>query len=192
MTPRIAVFDQFPGEYDAWFDTYPEVYARQIRILRAFIAENGTGLEIGVGSGRFASLLGIRHGLDPSLPLLAMARQRGVEPVAGLGECLPYRSGSFDQVLMMTVICYMDEYSRSFREAHRVLKPGGSLVVGFLEPGGEIAERERAREPKGRFLRYAVFHPAVEVMAVLAGAGFSGISLVYHQNGFCIVTARKE
>jgi SAM-dependent methyltransferase len=191
MTARTSVFEHYAGDYDAWFDTFPQVYATQLRLLRTFIPDKGTGLEVGVGSGRFASPLGIVHGLDPSLSLLAVARQRGVETVAGLGEFLPYRNGSFDYVLMMTVICFLNHIGRPFCEVCRILKPGGILVVAFLEKGGEIAERERAQKPKGRFLSHATFRSADEVTVALAGSGFSEVAVVHNKKGFCIVTARK-
>jgi SAM-dependent methyltransferase len=84
-------------------------------------------LEVGVGSGRFASSLGIRYGLDPLPAILTLARTRGVENVQGVGEFLPYRADTFDSILMMTVICFMDDPARSFREAFHVIRPGESL-----------------------------------------------------------------
>ena len=186
-----TVFDRFAADYDQWFDTHMEDYATQLALLHGVVPANGTGLEEGVGSGRFASSLGIGFGLDPSPALLLMARKRGVECVRGIGESLPYRSGTFDYVLMMTVICYLEDISRSFREALRVLRPNGIIIVAFLEKGGEIAERERTREPKGRFLRYATFRTADDVTQALTGAGFSEAGIVHNQQGFCIVIARK-
>jgi ubiquinone/menaquinone biosynthesis C-methylase UbiE len=193
MNPIVRVFERFADDYDHWFDTHGDVYAEQIDLLcRSIPAGMGQILEIGVGSGRFASRLGIRHGLDPSTRLLAMARDRGVEPVLGEGEFLPYRNGTFDTVLMMTVICFMDNLPRSFHEAFRVTRDGGMLVVAFMEKDGEVARRQKDGHSAGRFLQYAQFLSAGEVTAALAGAGFSGIAVQENLHGLCIVTATKE
>ncbi len=85
MNPTVGVFDRYADDYDQWFDENNEVYAAQADCLSRYITGTDNSLEIGVGSGRFASRLGIRHGLDPSARLLAMAHQRGVETVRGRG-----------------------------------------------------------------------------------------------------------
>jgi ubiquinone/menaquinone biosynthesis C-methylase UbiE len=192
VNPVVSIFDRCAEDYDQWFDTNNKVYADQTDCLRRYITGTDNSLEIGVGSGRFASRLAIRHGLDPSPRLLAMARQRGVETVQGKGEFLPYRAGTFNRVLMMTVICFLDDVARSCNEAFRVIQSGGMLVVAFMEKDGEVALRERARKPAGRFLQYAEFLAVEQVMAALTNAGFSGVSVRENLHGFCIVTARKE
>ncbi|MFA4878371.1 MAG: class I SAM-dependent methyltransferase [Methanoregula sp.] len=192
MNHVVSIFDRYADEYDQWFDTHNEIFAAQSDLVLRYFPLTDWKLEIGVGSGRFASRLGIRHGLDPSPRLLAMARQRGVETVQGKGEFLPYRTGTFNCVLMMTVICFLDDVARSCNEAFRVIQSGGMLVVAFIEKDGEVALRERARKPAGRFLQYAKFLATGQVMAALANAGFSGVSVRENLHGFCIVTARKE
>lgn len=185
------VFDQFARDYDRWFDTHAEAFSAQLALLRTVIPETGEGLEVGVGSGRFASSLGIHYGLDPSPALLTMAGQRHVETALGIGEHLPYRSGTLDFVLMMTVICFLDDISQSLREAFRVIRPNGIIIVAFLEKDGEIAVRESCGKSRGRFLQHATFRTAGEVMTGLGTAGFSGILRVHSPHGFCIITARK-
>jgi len=50
------------------------------------IPEFGRGLEAGIGSGRFAAPPGIGDGIDPSRPLIAMAKDRGIEVIQGAGS----------------------------------------------------------------------------------------------------------
>jgi len=139
MNAAISVFNRYAGEYDRWFETHGAIYREQIALLRRVLSRGGMQLEVGVGPGRFALPLGIRHGLDPSPVFCTLARKRGIETLQGVGEFLPYRADTFDHILMMTVICFMDDPARSFHEAFRVLRPGGSLVTAFLEKDGEIA-----------------------------------------------------
>jgi hypothetical protein len=54
MNPLNPVFDEHAAEYDRWFDDHPGTCAHQVRMLRKAVGTTGTGLEVGVGSGRFA------------------------------------------------------------------------------------------------------------------------------------------
>ena len=191
MNPAPGVFDLYAEDYDRWFDTHKETFDNQLALLCPLIPRKGIGLEIGIGSGRFSAPLGIQYGLDPSVSLLSMARQRGVESVVGIEESLPYRSGTFDQVLMMTVICFFNHLNRSFSEANRVLVPGGTLVIGFFDKDGELVQQEQERDPPGRFFQNAMFRTADEVEDALVASGFSSCMFLESQQGFCVAVARK-
>ena len=152
---------------------------------------------MGVGTGRFASPMGISVGLDPSLPMMEVARRRGVVCVRGVAERLPFRDGPFDLLLMVTVDFLLGDKARAFREAARVLAPGGSIVVGFIRrdsPLGRRYEGEKGRDEgnkgdkrnegktgkRGRdeagFYGEARFHSPEEMAALLEGAGFGGLA----------------
>jgi len=192
MIPSRRVFEDHAGDYDRWFDETGDVYAAQVRMLRAIIPDHGCGLEVGVGSGRFAVPFSIRCGIDPSHELTRMAKQRGIEVVPGEGEHLPYRAGSFDYVLMMTVICFLDDSAAVFHEVNRVLRPGGMLVVGFIEAGGEISLQYQSESIRGRFLRYAKFRNVNEVNTCFKDAGFTQVSIIEWTRGFCIMKGTER
>jgi ubiquinone/menaquinone biosynthesis C-methylase UbiE len=120
-----------------------------------------------------------------------MAKRRGVEVTLGEAEHLPYRAGSFDFVLMMTVICFLDDIQRAFHEVHRVLGPGGTLVAWFIEAGGEIFQKYRHEPIKGRFLQFATFRTIDEVYGFFKDAGFADISVLQREHGFCVMSGRK-
>ena len=191
MIPSRIVFNEHPGDYDTWFDDHNSVYQAQLRILRGVVPDFRHGLEVGVGSGRFAAPLGIHSGIDPSQNLALMAKHRGVEVTLGEAEHLPYRAGSFDFVLMMTVICFLDDIQRAFHEVHRVLEPGGTLVTGFIEAGGEIFQKYRHQPIKGQFLQFATFRTIDEVYGFFKDAGFEDVSVLQRVRGFCAMSGRK-
>jgi len=191
MIPSRRVFENHAGDYDRWFDEHGAVYEAQVRMLQDAVPRTGRGLEVGVGSGRFAVPLGIRYGIDPSRELLKMAKSRGIEVMVGEGEHLPYRADSFDYVLMMTVICFVDDMGALFHEAGRVLVPGGILITGFIERGGEIEKMYRNERTKGRFLRYARFWTENEVTRLLEDAGFTSITVHQRSRGFCVMNGQN-
>jgi hypothetical protein len=54
------------------------------------LPKSGTGVEIGVGTGRFAEPLGIRVVIEPSKAMRRMAQKRGIEVIDGVAESLPF------------------------------------------------------------------------------------------------------
>ena len=190
-----GIFNAFPEKYDRWYDDHRETYLQELGILERYSRGEGWDLEIGVGTGRFAAPLGIRLGLDPSLPMLRMARARGVEVIRGIAEALPLSDASLQSVLVMTSLCYFDDPWRAFGEIYRVLAPGGRLTIGFLGRGEEIAVKYRENGEKGTFLAHARFSTPEEVTSLLARAGFTmpgevdtgGAGL----RGFHVVTATR-
>ena len=192
MIPSRRVFDELAGDYDRWFDENGAVYAAQVRMLWNAVPHTGCGLEVGAGSGRFAVPLELRCGVDPSRELLKMAKSRGMEVVVGEGEHLPYRADSFDYVLMMTVICFLDDVGVVFREVHRVLRPRGILVVGFIEKERDIYRRYQHEPTKGRFLRFAEYRTVEDVTRFFGCAGFAQISVIERTEGFCVMNGRKS
>jgi hypothetical protein len=57
MTNTSTAFNQNTIEYDQWFEKHLSVYQSEILAIQQVIPENKTGIEIGVGTGRFAAPL---------------------------------------------------------------------------------------------------------------------------------------
>ena len=110
---------------------------------RLLAAAEGQVLEIGVGSGVNLPLYGDTIsrviGLDPSRPLLAIARrsepQRGLRLalLEGSAEAIPLDRHSVDTVVTTWTLCSIPDVSRALAEVRRVLKPSGRLL--FVEHG---------------------------------------------------------
>jgi len=72
-------FDRYHERYDDWFNKHEKVYESELKAVRDLLPSKGKGIEIGVGSGRFAYPLSIGYGLDPSKKMLRLADERGIQ-----------------------------------------------------------------------------------------------------------------
>lgn len=170
-------FDDAFMEYDAWFASEDGrvIFAQEVACLRNLMTPaNGRWLEVGTGSGRFASALGVEDGIDPSAPMLALASQRGIRTIRAVGECLPFENQCFDGILMTTTFCFLADPRRALQECHRVLDDRGRLVVGLI-PANSPWGRQYARKAKEGhpFYSVATFRSCDEVMSLAADAGFA-------------------
>jgi SAM-dependent methyltransferase len=171
--PRTAPFEGHHQRYEAWFQAHEAAYISELLALRPFVPWEGEGLEIGVGSGRFAAPLGITTGLDPSPAMLAHAAGRGIRVVEGQAEALPWREGAFDHALVVTTICFVDSAPAMLAEAFRVLRPGGRLNIGFVDRESALGADYLAHQHESVFYREATFFSADEVERLLVEAGFT-------------------
>jgi len=64
--PRIESFEVYSQEYDNWFVRNKDIYHAEINAIKQVIPKNKKGVEIGIGTGRFALPLGIKIGVEPS------------------------------------------------------------------------------------------------------------------------------
>jgi len=171
--PRIDPFEAHHQRYEAWFGKHEAAYISELLALRPFVPWQGRGLEIGVGSGRFAAPLGVQVGLDPSRAMLAYAAARGIEAVQGTAEELPFADGSFDHALVVTTLCFVDSPADMLAEARRVLKPGGRVVIGFIDRESAVGRDYLSHQIENVFYREATFYSADEVARLLAEGGFA-------------------
>lgn len=170
--PKVEAFEEHAERYDRWFARNRFVYDSEVQALRALLPEDATGVEIGLGTGRFAAPLGIKLGVEPSKAMGQIARQRGVAAICGIAEALPLANAQFGFVLMVTTICFLDDIEAAFREAYRVLKLGGSIVIGFIDRNGPLGQRYKQEKAEDIFYEEAVFYSVDEVVLYLRKAGF--------------------
>jgi SAM-dependent methyltransferase len=172
---KVEPFERHARAYDGWFDRNEMAYRSEVGAIRRQLPAYGNALEIGVGTARFAALLGVAYGVEPSKKMAAVARERGVGVVVAVAERLPFRDASFDHALMVTTICFVDDIGTSFREAHRVLRPGGLFVLGFVDSESFLGREYQQRKNESVFYRHATFYSPREVIVHLEQAGFSDI-----------------
>ncbi|MGB9636357.1 MAG: class I SAM-dependent methyltransferase [Thermoplasmata archaeon] len=171
------VFEKYAKQYDEWFERNRFAYASELRAVRMLLPESGNGIEIGVGSGRFAASLGIKLGVEPSAAMRALARQRGVEVVDGVAESLPFASAQFDFAIMVTTICFVDNAEVAIKEAYRVLKSGGYLIIGLIDKESPLGKLYQMNKDKSVFYKHAKFYSVGELVTLLEQAGFKDFRL---------------
>jgi SAM-dependent methyltransferase len=92
--PGVEPFVRHHRRYDEWFEHHRMAYLSKLLALRALLPWRGRGLEIGVGTARFAAPLGVEFGIDPAPDMLGNARSRGVRVAAATAEALPFATAA--------------------------------------------------------------------------------------------------
>jgi len=183
---KIDPFEKHTSEYEAWFENNRFVYESELRAIKEQLPKKGEGIEVGVGSGRFAAPLGIRLGIDPSSKMREIARTRGVVAIDGVAEKLPFDDCRFNYVLMVTTICFLDDIEAAFKQALRVLKPGGHLIIGFIDKKSPVGISYEQRKSESLFYKTATFYSVDEVNSYLQKTGF--INLKFTQTLFRLLS----
>jgi arsenite methyltransferase len=146
-------------------------------------------LEVGFGGGTLLEELlrrtpeGRVSGLELSETMLHRARRRlrrhletgRLALQGGTVDRLPFASGAFDGAVSVNTVYFWPDPFQSLSELHRVLAPGGRLVLGYGAPEAMAAMPFTAHG----FRLYAVD----EVEALLRKAGFDGIASRSHGQG---------
>ncbi len=170
---KIEAFEKYADSYDKWFDKNSGVYNSEVEVIRQLLpSSKGKWVEVGVGSGKFSVPLGIKVGVEPSEKMATKAKELGIKVFSGIAEDLPLPDNDFDLVLMVTTICFVDDINRSFQEVRRVLKYGGSIIVGFVDKESDLGREYLKNRDKSNFYKNAAFFSTEEVLKYLNDAGF--------------------
>ena len=165
-------FEEHQLLYEEWFEKNGFVYESELLAVKNQLPGGGRGVEIGVGSGRFAAPLGIKIGVEPAVAMRELARDRGIEVIGGVAEALPLKECEFDFALMVTAICFLDDTEAALQEAYRVIRPNGSLVIGFVDKDSLLGKLYLKRRHESLFYGIATFYSVDEVMNYLRETGF--------------------
>ncbi len=95
-----------------------------------------------------------------------------------VAEHLPYKSLQYDFVLMNFCVSYFEDVPEAFKEAHRVLKRGGCLIIGFIDKNSRIGRYYQERKPESIFYKKANFYMVRKVEKELKNAGFKKLEFL--------------
>ncbi len=168
----LTIFDKLAVEYDQWFDHHSAVFQSELAALKNVIPTTGKGLEVGVGSGRFAAALKIQFGLDPSDAMLDIAKSRGILTFKGVAESLPFDNCTFDFVLIVTTMCFVTDPLKTLDEAKRVLKSNGTLIIGMIDRSSKLGQCYEADKQQNSYYRDAHIYTVNEMIELLHEANF--------------------
>ena len=135
-----AFFEDAAGQWDKLRE---ELYGSRFGTMAhlALMPDEWTIADLGCGTAQSAVELAPHArriiGVDNSTAMLKAARQRAqpygnIDLRQGELEALPIDDGECDAALMLLVLVYVDEPAVVLAEAHRVLRPGGRVVIADL------------------------------------------------------------
>ncbi|MGC9517790.1 MAG: class I SAM-dependent methyltransferase [Methanomicrobiales archaeon] len=168
-------FENYSRKYDEWFDKNEYIYESELQAVKELLPKSKNGVEVGVGSGRFAAPLGIKLGLDPSHKMGKIAQKRGIKVIEGFAESLPFPDSHFDFILMVTTLCFLDDVKKAFDEAYRVLKFKGYLIIGFIDAESILGKFYEDIKSDSDFYKYARFYSVKEVISLMNDANFENL-----------------
>ena len=147
-------------------------------------------LDVGCGTGTVLRMILDEkpqvkiYGLDLSEAMLEKAKEKlpkRAELVWGEAEALPYDNKRFDIVLMVGSLNYSTQPEQAIKEAYRVLKSGGKLIICDKMASGLM-----------KFLKEGNQYSEGQIRGYLLGAGFDVINLTKNIPGGYIATGDKR
>ncbi|MDA7419122.1 class I SAM-dependent methyltransferase [Xenophilus arseniciresistens] len=194
---------------------------RRMALQRAGLAAGAQVLDVGIGTGLVArealALIGPTGrltGVDPSPGMMGEVALPGVELVAGRAEALPRPDASADFLSMGYALRHISDVAAAFEEFHRVLRPGGRLLVleiskpqsrwgaallkGYMRTVVPVIARVVARKKTATPELWRFYWDTIEacipperVMQALRDAGFTDVKRHVELGVFSEYTATK-
>lgn len=145
-------------------------------------------LDVGCGDGALAVALAKRGvhvtGVDADPRMLAAAQERArlarapVNLIGADAQALPFKTGTFDVIVAITVLCFAPDAEQLLGEMARVLRPGGRMIIGELGRYSAWAAKRRISARFGSSTwRSAVFRSAGELKHLVGRAKLDVIAV---------------
>ncbi len=187
--------DQMANEYDFWYKTPKGRLVDKIEkeVMYEFLKPQ-PGMEIldiGCGTGNLSlelARLGARvTGVDISEPMLTKACQKALREKLDVkfykadAHGLPFDDETFDAVVSLSALEFVSDLSEALKEAYRVLKPDGRMVIGLIGGGSTWSRyyEEKAKKDPESVFRYAHFRTLDELIAAMPGKNVQGKAVLF-------------
>jgi ubiquinone/menaquinone biosynthesis C-methylase UbiE len=92
----------------------------------------------------------------------------------GPGERLPFPNDVFDYAVIINTLCFVEEPLKVLKEAERVLKKNGSVIIGIIDRNNFLGSYYQQK--KSAFYGQAHFFTMEEVTELLSRSGFQNFS----------------
>ena len=184
------LFDNLVKEYEEWFEKHPKIYEEEIKTIKALLPK-GKGLEVGVGTGRFAAPLGIKKGIEPSKKMAEVARARGIEVIEINAEEMNFEE-EFNFILMVTTICFVDDPLKTIENCYKAIKKGCFLLVAFVDLNSPLGKFYEKNKEKSKFYKYAKFFTKDDIINLMKKAGFRDFECVENLYGESLANLKFE
>ncbi|ELR71935.1 Methyltransferase [Fulvivirga imtechensis AK7] len=186
--------------------TYPMIFQSKIKALRQMLpvvkGRGLEGLELPLGYNVFINALNI-----PKSGKKASKMNRKIRTV----KPLPFTENQFDFIVNVCCINNFNDLHVTFEEAHRVLKPNGVLVLGFIDRQHSMGQQYATHLPLIPFYRQINIYAVEKVVFELSRAWFNEFSFCqtlfhlpdqittvespqpgYGEGAFVVVRAKKK
>lgn len=154
---KTGPFEKYYERYEEWFDKHRYAYESELKAINEILPIFSRGVEIGVGTGRYAAPLGITVGIEPASKPATIALSRGIDVIKGVAENMPFATSSLDLALMVTTICFLEDIEKSFTEVRRILKNGDLLSLVTLTKIVTLDKHTCKESKKTHFIKMRTF-----------------------------------
>jgi len=189
------LFDEWPEVYDRWFTTpigsLVRKYEAELMLDLLKPKQGEIILDAGCGTGIFTTdILSSGSqviGLDISLPMLIQAKKKLKEYpfwiiLADMLN-LPFPGSSFDKVVSVTALEFVEDAKDAIGELFRITKRGGCIVVATLNSLSPWASRRKA-EAKERHTIFekAIFRSPQELLSLASVEGVAKTAIHFQKS----------
>lgn len=185
---NISIFEKNINEYDLWYKKNKKIFDLEIKAIKKLILNIRAKktLEIGAGTGRFTKALKITNAIEPSKKLVKYLTKNGINAFKAFGEKIPFKNKEFDIVFILFSLEFVKKPKQVLKEANRVLKNKGLLILGFLNK--DLINK------KSKFYKKANFFQESDILNILKESGFKilkKIKIIKDKNRYKIINNKN-